>query len=543
MKFRPISVFFFFISLTLVLSLVSCSPSEIKTTEVAEETAIIIDQPESLTAKAPSAEPATTIAPESTDQTDALPTGELKIAHGEILDSLDPQAFAQIYALNISLLLYDPLVRIDDDGQVVPVLATSWEQQDDFTWKINLQPDVLFQDGEKFTCDSVKFTLDRVVSPEAKSALAGIWGDYDHTDCVDDITAVVVTKKPMGTFLSNLALTVMLPANAGADFDFSTQANGTGPYKLISWSHDADLVLEANAEYWGELAKTKTVVFKNIPDVTTRVAAFETGEVDFIWGLPPEEAARLSDVEGLEVITHPTFYLRFLWMNAGVEPFNNEKVRDAMRYAIDVNSIIGALFPNQALPATGCIAQGVLGYCKQPEYPYDPEKAKSLLAESGYPEGFDTEIKFATHLPRQKELAETLAAYLGEIGINVSLIQQDQSLWVQDLLAMNWQLNLAGTTTITGDGDFTLSRIYMSTAKRTGYDNLEIDNLLADQQQSVDLSQREEMMCQVCNILWDDGPTIWLFNSLHSYGIHDYVKGYEPKTNQFIYVAQIYIDK
>lgn len=473
----------------------------------------------------------------------AVPSGELKIAHGETLDSLDPQAFSQIYAINIATLLYDPLVSIAEDGTVEPVLAASWEQVDDLTWKFNFRPSVKYQNGDDFTCESVKYTLDRVVNPETGSAFAGIWADYDHTDCQDDLTAIVVTKKPLGTMLSNLALTVILPASAGSDFDFSSNANGTGPYKLVSWSQDGDLVMEANAEYWGDVPKTQKVIFKNIPEDTTRVTAFETGEVDLIWGLGSEEAARLAENNDLEIVTYPTYYLRFLWMNAGVKPFDDPLVREAMRYAIDIPAIIDSLFTDQAIPATGCIAKGVIGYCEQPAFTYDPEKAKSLLAEAGYPNGFETEIKFTDNLPKQKELAQTISAYLSEVGINAAVVPQDQSVWVQELLALDWQLNLAGTTTITGDGDFTLSRIYLTSANRTGYSNAEVDELLTQQKQIVNLEEREDMMCQVCNTLWNEGPTVWLFNSMTSYGIHDYVKGFEPQTNQILDVSKIYVEK
>ncbi len=467
------------------------------------------------------------------------PQGTLVVAHGEKLESIDPQARLQIHSYNVALMIYDSLVDVSESGEILPRLATEWELLDENTWKFTLREGVKFHNGEPFTSESVKFTLDRIVDPETKSAQSGVWANYDHTETPDEYTAIVKTKAPMGTMLTNLALTAMLPPEAGKTMDFSTEAIGTGPFKFVEWVLDDHLTLEANTEYWGEVSKVETVIERWIPETTTRMSALEKGEVHLVWGVPPEEKERLDAVPDVTVVEYPTYTVRFLWMNGGREPFDNPKVRDAIRYAIDFDTIIDTLFQGQGVRATGCVAEGVFGYCKQEPYPYDPEKAKALLAEAGYPDGFETEVKVPTYLPKQKELAEVIAAYLGDIGIDLKVTIQDQALWIEDLLALNWDMNLLGTGTITGDADFTLRRIYQTSAERTGYYDDKLNELLVEQQSVLELDKRLDMLCDACAILWDEGPTIWLFTTKWLYAHRDNVQGFTPRLNEFFYYNEI----
>lgn len=467
------------------------------------------------------------------------PSGTLVVAHSEKMESLDPHARLQIHSYNVAVMLYDTLVNVSDDGKILPRLATSWEQIDPLTWKFVLRDDVTFHNGEPFTSESVKYSLDRIVNPDTGSAQSGVWAAYEDVDTSDPYVALIKTSKPDGTILTNLALTAMLPPEAGLSIDFSTNAVGTGPFKFVERVLDDHLTMEANEDYWGEVPAIQTVIIRDIPEATTMVSAFETGEVDLVWGIPPEEKDRLDNLPGLSVVEYPTFTVRFLWMNAGVEPFDNPLVRDAVRYAIDIDAITEVLFAGQAIRATGCVAKGVVGYSPQPEYAYDPEKAIELLTEAGYPDGFDTEIKVPLYLPKQKEKAEVIAGYLSEVGINAQVVVQDQALWIEDLLALNWDMNLLGTGTITGDADFTLRRIYTSSANRTGYESEELDALLASQQAEVDFDTRLDMIDQACGILWDDGPTVWTFQTTWLYGVSDKVQGFIPRFNEFIYFNEL----
>jgi len=522
----------------VILPLASCSPSVIE-----DEVEEAISQKEDTSQVVEEVvEEAVSESIEPIVEEPAAPSGTLVVAHSEKMESLDPHAKLQIHSYNIAVMLYDTLVNVSNDGEIEPRLATAWEQLDDLTWRFTLRDDVFFHNGEPFTSESVKFSLDRVSNPDLGLSQSSVWTAYEGTDASDPYVAIIKTKVPDGTILTNLALTGMLPPEAGPNIDFSTEALGSGPFKFVERVLDDHLTLEANENYWGEVPAIKTVIIRDIPEHTTMVSAFETGEVDFVWGIPAEERDRIESLPGLSVIEYPTFTVRFLWMNAGKEPFDNPLVREAIRHAIDIDAIVEVLFPGQAIKATSCVAQGVVGYCEQPVNDYDPEKAIALLTEAGYPDGFDVEMKLATYLPKQKEKAEVIAGYLADVGINAQVIIQDQALWIEDLMALNWDLNLLGTGTITGDADFTLRRIYHSTAKRTGFEDDKLDELLIAQQGEVNLDNRLEMICQACDILWNDGPVVWTFQTTWLYGVNEKVQGFVPRFNQFIYFNELSLD-
>jgi len=520
--------------LMVLIPLSSCAPKA--TPEPVEE---VVETAEEVEEVVETEEPEVVEATEEPVEEPTGPSGTLVVAHSEKMESLDPQARLQIHSYNIAVMLYDTLVNVSDDGEIMPRLATAWEQTDPLTWKFTLRDDVTFHNGEPFTSESVKFTLDRLTNPDTGSAQAGVWAAYVDVDTSDPYVAVIKTSVPDGTILTNLALTGMLPPVAGPSIDFTTNAVGTGPFKFVERVLDDHLTMEANENYWGDVPAIQTVIIRDIPEATTMLSAFETGEVDLVWGIPPEERDRVDNLPGLSVVEYPTFTVRFLWMNAGVEPFDNPLVRDAVRYAIDIDAIVDVLFAGQAIRATGCVAKGVVGYAPQPEFAYDPEKAIELLTEAGYPDGFDTEIKVPTYLPKQKEKAEVIAGYLADVGINAQVVIQDQALWIEDLLALNWDMNLLGTGTITGDADFTLRRIYTSAAKRTGFESEELDELLVAQQGEVDLDTRLGLLDDACSILWDDGPTVWTFQTTWLYGVSDKVQGFTPRFNQFIYFNEL----
>jgi peptide/nickel transport system substrate-binding protein len=468
----------------------------------------------------------------------AGPKGTLTVAAAEVPESLDPTISLQIYNWTISYTMFDTLVKFDSAGKIVPSLATSWELVNSKTWKFNLRKDVKFHDGQPFTSADVKATLDHILDPNAKSKQTAIWASYEKTETPDAYTAIVYTKEPMGTMLGNLTLTLVIPAKPSKPYnDFPI---GTGPFKFVEWKKDDRITVAANADYWGGAPKMEKIVFRTIPELATRVSALERGEVDLVDIVPPEEFARLQKA-GVKLVDMPTTYLRFIFLgNQG--PLANVKVRQAINLAIDRKSIIKDLFGGKAFEVDGAVAPGVVGYCKMPELKYDPKAAKQLMIDAGFPNGFELEMKTAEYLAKQKELAELNASYLAEIGIKVKVTVQDQALWLQDLLALNYQADQIGTATLTGDADYTLRRLYHTSAKRTPFKNDKLDQLLIAQQGETDAAKRQQMFCDVAKIIWDDVPTVFLFGTVQTYGISPKVKGFQPLPSQFMFFKDVSVE-
>ena len=224
--------------------------------------------------------------------------------------------------------MFDRLVIVDDEGNVLPMLAESWEVIDPNTWKFNLRQDVKFHDGTPFTSASVKATLDHIANPDVGARQAAIWALYDSTETPDDYTAIVHTTEPMGTMLSSLGLTCMIPANPEINLDETPI--GTGPFKFVEWVKDDRLVLEANPDYWGGAPELDRVVFRTIPELATRVSALEAGEVDIVDTIPAEEMERLEGA-GIKLVNQPTSYLRFIWL--GMDgPLADQRVRSGHQH-------------------------------------------------------------------------------------------------------------------------------------------------------------------------------------------------------------------
>ena len=488
------------------------------------------------TAVPPTAVPATK-APEPT-KAPAGPKGTLTVAVAEAPEFLDPTMSLQIFNWTISFSMFDTLVKIDDSGKIVPSLAESWELVNPKAWKFNLRKGVKFHDGTPFTSAAVKATLDHIVDPEVKSRQSAIWGSYERTETPDEYTAIIYTKDPMGTMLSSLTLTCIIPPKPSKPLnEFPI---GTGPFKFVEWKKDDRVVVEANKDYWGGAPKLEKIVYRTIPELATRISALERGEVDLVDLVPAEEFPRLEKA-GIKLINQPTTYLRFIWLgNEG--PLANVKVRQAINLAIDRKAIIKDLFEGIGFEVDGAVAPGVVGYCKMPELKYDVAEAKKLMKEAGYEKGFDLELKTAEYLAKQKEMAEVIAAYLGVIGIKVKVTVQDQALWIKDLMALNWQAELIGTSTLTGDADYTLRRLYHSSAKRVPWKSDKIDQLLIAQMGETDAARRQQMFCDIAKILWDEVPVVFIFGTVQTYGVSPKVKNFVPRTSQFMFFKDVSVE-
>ncbi|MEW6230339.1 MAG: ABC transporter substrate-binding protein, partial [Bacillota bacterium] len=366
----------------------------------------------------------------------------------------------------------------------------------------------------------------RLTNPATKSPQAVLWADLQEVQVVDDYTVVIRTKNPIGPMLYNLALTAILPPGVADNPSFPQRPIGTGPFKVVQWLKGDRLILEANRDYWRGAPRLSRLIWREIPETATRMSALESGDVDIANNVPPEELARLNANPRLTTMSTPCYRSMFVWVNAGRPPFDNPKVRDAVRYAIDTEPLVTHIMGGHAVKANSPLSPGVFGATEFQPYPYDPERAKRLLAEAGYPGGFTVELKFREADVKNKEIAEAIAYQLDRVGIRVKPIQQDGALWVSDLLALRWDMVIAGTSSLTADADFTLRRVYHSSAKRTGYVNPELDRCLEEGQRSVDPKARATAYAEAQRILWDDGPAVWLFYSVSTYGVSKRVKGF-----------------
>jgi peptide/nickel transport system substrate-binding protein len=333
----------------------------------------------------------------------------------------------------------------------------------------------------------------------------------------------------VGPLLQNLTRAFMLPPDAYANASFADKPIGTGPFKLAEWVKGERVVLEASTGYWqAGLPKAQKIIWREVPEVSTRVSALERGELDLVLGIPAEEFPRLKSVKSLSIDSGPIPRWRQLWMNAGVAPTDKVQVRQAIQQAVDYDALVNDIMGGFAKRQNGMVSPDVFGYAEEMPYKRDLAKAQALLGEAGFPDGIDLELKWSDNDPKQKEIAELLIAQLGEANIRVKSIQQDRAVWTKDLLALDWQLNLFANSITTGDADFTLRRLYVSSFKRTGYINQQLDQWLNDAGTTTDQNKRKDLYKQAADLLWKEGPSLILFQHVETYGWNKRLTGFAP---------------
>lgn len=450
------------------------------------------------------------------------------------VQSLDPQIQNDTTSEQVVKMLYNTLLKFEDDGTVVGDLAESWSvSEDKLTWTFNLKQGVKFHNGKELTSADVKATFDRALNAEAGGLrTTEIIKMFTAVEAPDPYTVTITTDGPYGpmeSLMCNMSLGIMdadYIEQYGLDLGTSVEGeNGTGPFKVVSWERDQEIVVERFDEYFGTPAKLQTVVYTVIPEAASRVIALETGEVDVIDKPTNEDLERLeADTENFTVLRKPTISQRLFRFGCNDPIISNTKVRQAIVYAIDRQAIIDALFTGSAYPSTAPLAPVTFGYSDLGEIEQDLELAKSLLAEAGYPDGFDTKIVTTERYQNGIELAEIISQQLAEIGINAEI-----EVWEWSALSASWNgitadefdqpIFIMGAGPSMRDADGGLRGLY--TTSETGlndrnygfYSNAEVDALIEQGMQETDQQKRVEIYKEAMEILYREDPVaFWLFD-------------------------------
>lgn len=450
------------------------------------------------------------------------------------VQSMDPQIQNDTTSEQVVKMLYNTLLKFQDDGTVVGDLAESWSvSEDKLTWTFNLKQGVKFHNGKELTSADVKATFDRALNAEAGGLrTTEIIKMFTAVEAPDPYTVTITTDAPYGpmeSLMCNMSLGIMdadYIEQYGLDLGTSAEGeNGTGPFKVVSWERDQEIVVERFDDYFGTPAKLQTVVYTIIPEAASRVIALETGEVDVIDKPTDEDLARLeADTENFTVLRKPTISQRLFRFGCNDPIISNTKVRQAIVYAIDRQAIIDALFTGSGYPSTAPLAPVTFGYSDLGEIEQDLELAKSLLAEAGYPDGFDTKIVTTERYQNGIELAEIISQQLAEIGINAEI-----EVWEWSALSASWNgitadefdqpIFIMGAGPSMRDADGGLRGLY--TTSETGlndrnygfYSNAEVDALIEQGMQETDQQKRVEIYKEAMEILYREDPVaFWLFD-------------------------------
>jgi peptide/nickel transport system substrate-binding protein len=467
----------------------------------------------------------------------AAPEGKIVIAQGVDPTTLDTMNQQETPASVVATHLFDTLVERDQNLKIVPALAAELPKLvAPTTWEVKLRRGVKFHNGEDFNAESVKFSLERVKSGLRASSN---FRPIEKVDIVDPYTVRVQTSKPWPTFTTIMTFrqASMYPpkAYAGKDSAFiSKNPIGTGPYKLVRWSKDEEIVLEANDQYWRGAPKIKTVVFRPIPDDAVRVAALQNGEVDVAVNIPPHLANIINNHPKIFLSTAPsirTLQLMFVThefdaQHKLVGPYKgvtaDKRVRQAIAHAIDVDEIIKGVLDGKAMRTATMLTPLHFGYdpalkpIKQ-----DLGKVKQLLTEAGFPGGLELTLNSPQgRYVRDKEVAEAVAGQLTKAGIKTQLKTYEFVNYLNNLVYVHkpgpvW---LIGWGTPTVDAETVYGPLFRTGSNLGNYHNADFDGMVDQAQTIMDEKQRLALYHRINNLWIDEMPAVPLYQQLDLYG-------------------------
>jgi peptide/nickel transport system substrate-binding protein len=441
---------------------------------------------------------------------------DLAIGQGTDVSLLDPHYSTSASDVNVFFNLYDNLVLRDENLNLTPGLATSWKLVDDKTWQFKLREGVIFHNGDRFTAEDVKFSLERAIADNPRTSVFAALNTIERVDILDPSTVNIVTKQPDPLLPTRLSYYggMMLPKQyfekVGME-GFRKDPIGTGALKFVEWKKNERLVFEANKQYWRAPLPYEKVIYRPYPETAARIAALIAGEVDLITAVPPDQVDVIekSGTAKVEGALYAGFFAYYL--NAKNPPLDNKLVRQALHYAIDRQAIVKKLWrgrgvvPNDAYPNVDKI-----GYDKsKPPFEFDPKKAKELLAKAGY-KGEEIVIESAVgYLANDKQLTETLGAMLQEAGINAKVQLIEYSVRAQKMRQKAIDGLLLGDPTSTLlDPDGMFWRLMQPGGLIDYWRNAEWDRLMAEARFLQDQKQRDEHYKKAAKIFLDEVPVL-----------------------------------
>lgn len=462
--------------------------------------------------------------------------------------TMDPMDTSDTLSGGIQRMMMDGLFGFDDEMKLVPMLATEYEANDTATeFTIKLREGISFTDGTPWDADSAiaNFTKwgDKDLGLKRTTLLSNV---LDHVDKVDDHTIKVYLSEPFGAFISTLAhpaCVMMSPKQIEAGVKVCAENPvGTGQYKFSEWVPGDHLKLELNKEWWGydadicggtaladKDAGFKSVTFKPVAEDATRVAMVQSGDAQIIWPAPTESAELLKADPNVTLSSNEGITVWYFMMNNQKAPFNDVRVRQAVSYAINKDAYVQVVMNGLGSVATSLVGPAVQHYKGNDPLPYDPEKAKELLAEAGYPDGFTTSVICSNTSSNQKK-AEFYKQQLAQVGINLEIKSMENAIVNEKVQGatgpgsdVEVECFLSGWSTSTGDADWGIRPLVAKESEppmsynMCYYENDEVEKLLKEALQTADESVRKEAYAKAQDILWNDVPMVCVSNDFNAW--------------------------
>ncbi|GIW08199.1 MAG: ABC transporter substrate-binding protein [Dehalococcoidia bacterium] len=463
----------------------------------------------------------------------------LNIAISTGINTLDPHAAIGTNPRRYGL--YECLVGQDAAGRLEPALATSWRNVNETTWEFKLAPNRKFHDGSPVTAEDVKYSFDRATNPELRLGILARTGTIDQTTIVDPSTIRITTKGPDPILLKRVALVVIVPKahveRVGAA-DFATKGMGTGPYMQKEFNGTDRLVLVANPHYPTKPG-AKEIIIRSVPEASARIAGLRTGEIDLIDNLPIDQYETISRA-GLQVINFNQGQTigAFIFSNLPGEPTQNKLVRQAMNYAVDKEAIARDIFKGLTRPTGQVVQSNTVGYNPNVKpYPYDPAKARQLLAQAGYPNGFKIRMGVTLGTTAAEPTFLLIQSQFREVGIDAAIEQSADSAFLLD----HWYGRTQRVHVLTAgllnspamDADFALTWFKSTEAEPARrHIDPEFDRYYLASTTEMDEKKRAELMQKAIEVMYENPPFLFLVDGVRLWAASNKLENVLPRGDQ-----------
>lgn len=467
-------------------------------------------------------------------------------------ESMDPHFSALGSHAEAAKHIFDTLVWSGTDLQIEPGLAESWSPIDDDTWEFKLRQGVKFHDGSDFDAEDVKFSIERIPVVTGPTTTAIYVRRIESVEIIDPYTIHIHTDGQAATLPNDFIRLFIVSSDAAADystpetaaegFNSGAATIGTGPYKFVSWEPKGDLVLERNDAYWRGEGAWETVIRKEIPNDSSRLAALKAGQVDLINYVSSVDYLALERDSAVEAVKGDSVYIMNLQLDQredtplvrasdgsdlDTNPFRDLKVRQAVDYAIDRETMVEIVLEGLGKPANQMMPAGFFGSSEDIPMPdYNPTKAKALLTEAGYPDGFEVDLYCtADRLPGDGAICQGLGQMLTQVGIKTNVNAISKTVYFPAQARLEYSMFMNGWGTLTGEASYTLGglahsndpEVKLGAYNRIAYENDDVDMLLqtgatmmdADERRATYEEAMEKVMADKAYISIVQLQTVW----------------------------------
>nr|WP_200872301.1 glutathione ABC transporter substrate-binding protein GsiB [Lonsdalea quercina] len=448
------------------------------------------------------------------------------IAVASNFTTLDPYDANDTLSQTVAKSFYQGLFGFDKEMKLTNVLAESYQASPDGkVYTIKLRPGVKFHDGSDFNAEAVKVNFDRASNPDNHLKRYNLFKSIASTEVVDPLTVKITLKTPFSAFVNNLAhpaAVIISPAalkQYGKEIGFHPV--GTGPYRFVTWNQTDFVKVEKFAGYWQSgLPKLDSITWRPIVDNNTRAALLQTGEAQFAYPIPFEQAKLLEKDKDISLVASPSILHRYISFNVTQKPFDNPKVRQAINYAINKNALIKVAFSGYAVPSEGPLPAGIDYAVQYKPWPYDPAKARELLKEAGYPNGFTTTLWSSHNHSTAQKVLQFTQQQLAQVGIKVQVTAMDAGQRAAEVEGKGVKesgvrMFYTGWSASTGEADWALSPLFSTAAwppaqfNTAFYSNPAVDADLTNALKTTDRAEKQKLYADAQDKIWADAP--WAF--------------------------------